>query len=70
MSSNKWAAVGVAASVVGVAALSGAAAIAYFMMKEDDDFRSRTMGQVHVSSRPITLEVRIPQNVCTITFRI
>ena len=41
MSNNKWAAVGVAASVVGVAALGGAAAMAYFMLKEDEDFRSR-----------------------------
>ena len=41
MSNNKWATVGVAASVVGVAALGGAAAMAYFMLKEDEDFRSR-----------------------------
>ena len=58
MSNSKW----VAASVVGVAALGGAAAMTYFMLKEDEDFRARTIGQPHVSSRPITLEVRIPQN--------
>ena len=62
MPDSKWGAVGVAAGVVGVAALGGAAAMAYFMMKEDEDFRARTIGQAHVSSRPITLEVRIPQN--------
>jgi len=31
-------------------------------MGEDEDFRARTLGQPHVSSRPLTLEVRIPQN--------
>ena len=40
MSNGKWAAVGVAASVVGVAALGGAA-MAYFMLKEEEDFRNR-----------------------------
>ena len=46
MSNNKWAAVGVAASVVGVAALGGAAAMAYFMLKEDEDFRSRWVSMI------------------------
>lgn len=60
MSNGKWAAVGVAASVVGVAALGGAA-MAYFMMKEEEDYRVRTMGK-HVSSRPVTITVQIPED--------
>lgn len=62
MSGSKWAVVGVAAGVVGVAALSGVA-LAYFINKEEEDFRQRTMGgKEHISSRPITTEVQIPQN--------
>ena len=59
---NKWAVVGVAASVVGVAAIGGAA-MAYFLMKEEEDFRKNTLGtQLHVSSRPATIEIQIPQD--------
>ena len=62
MSGNKWAVVGVAASVVGVAAIGGAA-MAYFLMKEEEDFRKNTLGtQLHVSSRPATIEIQIPQD--------
>ena len=39
------------AGIVGVAALSGAAVVmAYLMLKEEEDFRTKTRGQ-HVSSR-------------------
>lgn len=58
---NKWAAIGVAASVVGVAALGGVA-MAYFMAKEEEEFRQRTMGAPHVSSRPVTTELQIPHD--------
>jgi predicted RNA-binding protein YlqC (UPF0109 family) len=53
--SQKWAAAGVAAGVVGVAALGGACA--YFLLKEDDEFKFKSG---HTSSRPMTIEVRIP----------
>ena len=48
MANNKW---GLPVGIVGVAALSGAAAVmAYLMLKEEEDFRTKTRGQ-HVSSR-------------------
>ena len=54
MSKDLKVAVGVAAGVVGVAALGGA--LAYLMYKEDE-FERHTR---HVSSRPMNITVQIP----------
>ena len=54
MSKDLKVAVGVAAGVVGVAALGGA--LAYLMYKEDE-FQRHTR---HVSSRPMNITVQIP----------
>ena len=55
MSKDLKVAVGVAAGVVGVAALGGA--LAYLMYKEDEFKRHNPR---HVSSRPMNITVQIP----------
>ncbi len=57
--SKKW--MGVAAGVVGVAAVGGACA--YILLKDDDFLKSRSKpSHNHKSSRPLTIDVRIPQD--------
>ena len=54
MSKNWSTAVGIAAGVVGVAALGGACA---YLLLKDEQFHSQNQ---HISSRPMTIHVQIP----------